>query len=339
VNKIKDNYIIADHIRSSCFIISDGIKPSGKQQGYILRRLIRRSLAASLRLNIDISNKNYFIDLVEAVCGIYDGHYPALDQTKDLAIELIYKEAQKYQKALDRGHKEWKKILQKMDLSLDLGVELANISWDLYQTHGIPIEASEDILAKEKLTIDLAKLNQLIQNHQKLSQESSKDQFKSGLNKDTDKTRRLHTVTHILHQILINTLGKEVKQMGSAITEDKARFDFSSQRKLTPEEVLVVEKKVQEIINKSLSMTRQEMPQQQARDLGAIGLFGEKYSQMVSVYTLEDKSSGQIYSREFCSGPHIQNSLEIGTFKIKKQKSIGQGLVRLVYDVEQSDAM
>jgi alanyl-tRNA synthetase len=210
---------------------------------------------------------------------------------------------------------------------------LAEKTWDLYQTFGVPIEVSEDILESHGLKLDSNLLNNLITEHQKLSQTTSAGQFKSGLDQDSLKTRKLHTSTHILHSVLRKIFGEEVKQKGSAITNEKARFDFTLANSLSPEEINTIQQQVQAVIDRNLEMERLEMKQEEAKQLGAIGLFGEKYGDIVSIYTLKD-GQGTVYSREFCGGPHIQNSNEIGKFVILKQKSIGQGLKRLEFTVE-----
>ncbi len=209
---------------------------------------------------------------------------------------------------------------------------LSHKIWDLYQTHGVPIEVSSDILEKNNLDYDYDYLEQLIEDHQKLSQTSSKGQFKSGLGQHNSKTKRLHTTTHILHKVLRDKFGENLRQMGSSITSEKARFDFSLENRIEENELLEIEKQVQTIIDKNLAMTMVETSSSEARNMNAIGLFGEKYGDLVTVYTLADKD-GNVYSREFCGGPHIENSSEIGKFKILKQKSIGSGLKRLEFDV------
>jgi alanyl-tRNA synthetase len=210
---------------------------------------------------------------------------------------------------------------------------LSEKTWDLYQTHGVPIEVSEDILEKEGLEFDKEYLEELIEKHQKLSQTTSAGQFKSGLGGDTAKTRKLHTVTHILHQTLRSKLGEDVKQTGSAITDQKARFDFTFNRRLEESELEDITSTVQSVIDKDLAMTKKEMKIEEAKDAGAIGLFGEKYGDTVSVFTLQDED-GTVYSREFCTGPHVEKSSEIGKFSIIKQKSVGSGVKRLEYNVE-----
>lgn len=328
MSTVNQTYVIADHIRAASFIIADGVKPSGKQRGYILRRLIRRALSASLKLKIDISNQQYFEELVDSVVGIYDGTYPEIKESRDFILQLLVTEAGKYQKALKTGDKEWNKVINRGDTNPD---SLAEKTWDLYQSHGVPLEVSEDFLNDKNLTFNQEILNNLIEEHQKKSQQASAGQFKSGLGGDSEKTRRLHTVTHILHAKLREMFGTDVKQMGSAITDQKARFDFSFTRPLDENEVQELTSKVQNVIDKKLEMTKAEMSPDQAKELGAIGLFGEKYGDVVSVYTLEDGDS--VYSREFCGGPHIKNTSEIGKFEVIKQKSVGQGVRRIEYNV------
>jgi len=208
---------------------------------------------------------------------------------------------------------------------------LAQKIWDFYQTHGVPIEVSLDILELKNLEYDKKLLENLITGHQKLSQSQANTQFKSGVAENTAKTRAMHTTTHILHQVLREMFGETVAQKGSAITSEKARFDFSLETKIEPENLQKVTTKVQEIIDKNLEMKKLEMTEIEARKLGAIGLFGEKYGEIVSVYTLSKEDF--IFSREFCGGPHIDNTSEIGKFTILKAKSIGQGLKRIEFDL------
>lgn len=202
--------------------------------------------------------------------------------------------------------------------------------WDLYQTNGVPIEVSLGILEEKNLKIDEELLANYIKKHQEMSQ-SQTGQFKSGLGIDSSKTRSLHTTTHILHTILRTLFGTQVAQKGSNITEQKARFDFSLDKKLEKSDLDKITSEVQKIIDQKLEMTKTEMTENEARELGAIGLFGEKYGNIVSVYTLA--SGDFVFSREFCGGPHITNTGELGKFTIIKQKSIGQNLRRIEFDL------
>lgn len=330
------SYIIADHIRAACFMMADGIAPSGKQRGYVLRRLIRRSLSAANQLGIDISNKEYFEDLVGSIVDIYDGVYSEILESKDVIVESLYLESQKYLKAMQVGQKEWAKIfekgLQNYLKGEEEGVFLSKKVWDLYQTHGVPVEVSEDILVKKGVVFDQECLESLIEEHQKKSQSTSAGQFKSGLGEDSEKTRRLHTATHLLHRALRNLFGDTVKQVGSAITSEKARFDFTLDRRLDESELNTIQEWIQSTIDKAVKVGSQQMSPEEAKKLGAVGLFGEKYGDIVTVYTVGDGE--EVYSREFCGGPHVENTSEIGKFKIIKQKSVGQGKKRLEFNVE-----
>ncbi len=331
----KNHFIIADHIRASCFLISDGVLPGPKQQGYILRRLIRRSLSSSLKLNIDISNQNYFKDLVQAAIKPFEGVYPELENNQTRIFETLVLESSKYQSAVARGRSEWIKELKKID-KIDSDILAKHLSlktWDLYQTHGVPIEISLDILEDQNIALDSIELERLIETHQKLSQTTSAGQFKSGLGEQNETTTRLHTTTHLLHQVLRDILGNGVEQRGSAITTEKARFDFTTPEKLTVEQLELVEAKVQNLVNLGLIVEKTQMSEIEARKLGAIGLFGEKYGENVTVYTVKNES-GDVFSREFCGGPHVQNTKEIGTFTILKQESLGSGLRRLSFTIK-----
>lgn len=328
---INHSYLIADHIRAACVIISDGVLPSGKQRGYILRRLIRRSLSSAITLRIDISNRQYFADLVEEVAKIYKGVYDNIDENKILIIDTLFLESQKYLRALETGKKEWDKFLRKPEEINHKSLVIE--AWDLYQSHGVPFEASSDILAQAGHDLNMQELQKLAEEHQHLSQQSSSRQFKSGLGENNEKTTRLHTTTHILHAALRDIFGKNVKQVGSAITSEKARFDFTLDEKLDDNQLQKLTQKVQKIIDTKSKVYAEQMTQEKGRKLGAIGLFGEKYGDVVNIYTIEGGDK-KIYSREFCGGPHVKNTGEIGKFKILKQKSVGQGRKRLEFDVE-----
>ncbi|MBC7471814.1 MAG: hypothetical protein H7196_00910 [candidate division SR1 bacterium] len=326
------NYIISDHIRAACFLIGDGVKPAGKQQGYVLRRLIRRSLSSSLALGIDISNLQYFIDLVDSVIGIYSSVYDEIGNSKELIVSIFIQESQKYLKAISIGEKEWQKAIGQKPVD-GFNEELVSEKiFDMYQSHGVPMELSEDILEKNAIAFDEIKLDELIHNHQNMSQEASKSQFKSGLGEQNEKTTRLHTATHLLHKALRDMFGENIRQMGSAITSEKARFDFTKDDRISEEDITKIQQKIQITIDQYLTVDKREMTEKEARELGAIGLFGEKYGEIVTVYSIQD-NEGNIFSQEFCGGPHVKNTQEIGKFIILRQKSVGQGLKRLEFDL------
>jgi alanyl-tRNA synthetase len=326
-----NSYIIADHIRTACFCIADGVLPGGKQRAYILRRLIRRSLAASLQMGIDIGQLGYFEELVDTVIDIYKGVYDELTDSREIIIKTLFGEAQKYQKAIITGHKEWTKELKN---GSEFNVtKTAAIAWNLYQSAGVPFEVSQDVCEKNDLDFDFHLVEKLQTEHQNLSRTTSVGQFKSGLGENTGKTTRLHTTTHILHQVLRDIYGESVQQKGSAITDEKARFDFTLDHKIEEADLSNIESKVQSIIDLNLFMKNIETTEKEARVMGAIGLFGEKYGDRVSVYSLVDNNDTP-FSREFCGGPHINNTSEIGKFKILKEKSVSAGVRRLEFDVQ-----
>jgi alanyl-tRNA synthetase len=325
-----NSYIIADHIRTACFCIADGVMPGGKQRSYILRRLIRRSLSASLKMGVDIGQIGYFQELVDTVIGIYKGVYGELGKNREIIIKNLFGEAQKYQKAIVIGQKEWQKLL-KVSINFDLQ-KTAEIAWNLYQSAGVPFEVSEDVCEKNNLKFDFNLVEKLQMEHQSLSRTTSAGQFKSGLGENNAKTTKLHTTTHILHQVLRDIFGENVQQKGSAITNEKARFDFTLDHKIEDQDLQVIQFKVQAIINMNLHMKNIETTELEARYMGAIGLFGEKYGEQVSVYSLVDDNEKH-FSREFCGGPHVLNTSEIGKFTILREKSVSAGVRRLEFDV------
>jgi alanyl-tRNA synthetase len=326
---MEHKYIIADHLRTICFLVSDGILPAGKGRGYILRRLLRRVLRSSLALKIDINSEAYYLDLVKAVAKIYENVYTLESEVLDKTKTLLLQEAQKYQKAIATGEKEWLKILKSEELDQD---KLVKNTFNLYQSHGVPLELSESILEKNNLVLDLSLLNEQISNHQEISNTTKKGEFKSGLIGNSPKTMALHTLTHIMHQKLrdlYSTDEVEVRQMGSSITDEKARFDFSCEQEV---DIKLLQFQMNEIVELGLEMKVTEMNPDDAKKEGAIGLFGDKYGAKVNIYTLCDKE-GKVYSKEFCNGPHVSNTSEIKEVIILKQKSLGSGVKRIEFDV------
>lgn len=345
---MEHKYIIADHIRTACFVVNDGVYPAPKGRGYILRRLIRRSLRSSLALGIDISGDSgnaYFRELINQVVLSYKGVYDFEDGALERILEILSQESIKYQKAIVTGEREWQKVIKKQVDQQPSDEFLARTTWDFYQSHGVPLELSESILENAGFSLDTDLLNAMITKHQEVSNTTEKGEFKSGLMGDSAKMIAMHTLTHILHQVLIevgNEMGAgAVRQMGSSITEEKARFDFSFSTLKNKSEELVVENdmdllklegRVNKIIGLGLKMSMQEMTPEEAKASGAIGLFGEKYGAKVTVYTLEDED-GKVYSREFCTGPHVNNTSTIKAIKILKLKSLGSGVKRIEFDV------
>ncbi|NPE26866.1 alanine--tRNA ligase [Methanococcoides sp. SA1] len=301
--------VIADHIKAAVFIINDGIAPANSDQGYVLRRLIRRAVRYGRVLGIE----SFTTSVADAVYPIYDDY--EMDAEK---INLILAtEEEKFLKTLEQGLRVFEKIAGHSD-----GISGKN-AFLLYQSYGFPIEMTEEIAEERDLKLDKAEFTKALKEHQELSRTASAGKFKSGLADNSEATTKLHTACHLLHQALREVLGPEVEQRGSNITPERLRFDFSFDRKLTDEEKEKVEKIVNEKIQESLPVEMKEVSVAEAKESGAHGIFDDKYGEKVKVYKIGD------FSNEICAGPHVENIGELGTFKIKKQKSVGAGARRI----------
>ena len=310
---IKSFEIVADHIKASCFILGDvrGVQPSNKQQGYFVRRLIRRAIVYGGKLGIE----SFGSDLAKEVVNIYKEYYPELVNNYDLIVSEIVKEEEKFRKTLNRGLKEFNKI--------ESGIVSGKLAFDLYQTYGFPIEITKELAQEKGKNVDLDDFNLEMNKHKGLSQTASAGMFKGGLADSSESTTRLHTATHILLYSLRNILGDSVVQKGSNITKERLRFDFSFTRKPTEEELKRIENMVNEIIADDLEVVKENMPLAEALNSGALSFFGEKYPSVVSVYSI-----GKI-SKEICLGPHVKRTSELGKFKIIKEESSGEGVRRI----------
>lgn len=302
--------IISDHIKASVFIISDGITPSNSEQGYVLRRLIRRAVRYGRFLGIE----NFTSSLAQPIYEIYDDYN--LD-SKEISIELQTEE-ENFLKTLEQGLKLFEKITKdKKELS-------GKDSFLLYQSYGFPIEMTLELCEEKKIKINKEDFESEFEKHQELSRTASAGKFKAGLADNSEETTKLHTATHMLNQALRVVLkDKNIIQKGSNITPERLRFDFTFDRKLTPEEIKAVEDLVNKEIKKNHEMTFKEMPLEEAKKSGAIGVFEEKYDSVVKVYSLGD------FSKEICGGPHVKNTSEMGTFKILKEESSSKGVRRI----------
>ncbi|MBP9748457.1 MAG: alanine--tRNA ligase [Candidatus Pacebacteria bacterium] len=296
--KTKEERIVADHVRTALFMISDGVIPSNVGRGYVLRRLIRRAVRFA---------KTPLSDFIERYKKIYKGVY-VLDDNGEIA-----KEEAKFRETLERGLKEFEKGIDPFVLAT---------------TYGFPIELTQELAKEKGQTIDLEDFNKKMAEHQKLSQTASAGMFKGGLANHNEKTIRLHTAHHLLLAALQEVVGKEVKQRGSNITEERLRIDFLCDHKLTDEEKQKVEAWVNEKIEAGLDVVRREMPLAEAQAIGAEMEFGAKYPEIVSVYFIEDKASVPV-SKEFCGGPHVKNTSELSKFKIQKEEAVSQGVRRI----------
>lgn len=305
----KAERIVADHIRTAAFMIADGVVPSNSDRGYILRRIIRRAIRFQKILN---SNESLGA-LLSVVLQIYGDLYPELLTNSVQISTVVQQEEQKFNKTLESGLKEFEK-----------GTD----PFILFTSYGFPIELTEELAREKGIVINRVDFDKKMQAHQDLSRSSSEGMFKGGLANHGEKTIKLHTAHHLLLAALQEVLGKEVKQRGSNITEERLRIDFSFDRKLTSEEILKVESIVNQRISENLNVVRREMPLVEAEKIGAEMEFGAKYPDIVSVYFIESKD-GKVVSKEFCGGPHVSNTNELGTFKIQKEEAVSAGVRRI----------
>lgn len=328
-HEIKDEMgkrILADHVRASTFMIADGITPSNTDQGYILRRLLRRAIYYYNSLGLNKANLN---DLIEAVIKIYNNVEYKLDENISKVKEVIRQEEVTFKTTLDSGKRKLEKIIQE-NPGRDISGENA---FKLYSTDGYPPELTIELAQENGVNVDMDSFWEELKKHQELSRTSSAGMFKGGLADDKPETIKLHTAHHLLLAALQEMFGRDVKQKGSNINSERLRIDFSFNRKLTDEEKTKLENVVQSKIDQGLDVIKREMPKEEAEKLGAQMEFGVKYGNTVSVYFIQDKK-GNIFSKEFCGGPHVQNTKELGKFKIIKEEAVSQGVRRIKATLE-----
>ena len=312
--------IIADHLRTSVFIAADpaGIKPSNTDQGYILRRLIRRTIRYAKKLNIDI-NSNWEEQIALLIISKYEKYYTELQTNKDVVLEVLKNEKIKFNRTLEKGLKEFNKIVNNLE-DKTLNKDLA---FKLYDTYGFPIELTVELAKEQGITVDVQGFKDKFKAHQELSRTASAGKFKGGLAGNDEIETRYHTATHLLNAALKQVIDKNVHQRGSNITDERMRFDFSCDHKLSPEEIKAAEDLVNSYIKAGLDVTVTSMSKEQAIASGAECMFIEKYPDIVTVYTIGD------VSRELCGGPHVKNTRELGEFKIIKEEASSAGVRRI----------
>lgn len=319
IDDIKSRRIIAEHLRSSMMIISDGGRPSNIDRGYILRRLIRRMTRHLNKLQISLDELGCLIDLdIE----ILKEMYPDLDKNKEIIKQVILEEKDKFVKTLSHGEREFEKAIQKLKQENKDIVDGQTI-FKLYETYGFPPEITADLAEEQGFKIDMTEFDKLFKEHQDKSRMGSEQKFKGGLADQNEQTIKYHTATHLLHKALQIVLGEHAKQKGSNITTERLRFDFSHPEKMTKEQLKEVEDIVNEQIKRDLPVTCEEMTVEEAKNSGATGLFENKYGDKVKVYTIGD------FSKEICGGPHVKHTGELGTFKILKEESSSAGVRRI----------
>jgi alanyl-tRNA synthetase len=312
----KAERIVADHVRAAVFMIADGVLPSNTDRGYVLRRLLRRAIRFADMLGLPQT------DFLPELSGIIQDNYSrdlgygelvSGDGGKDRILAVIREEEAKFRETLAQGLKEF---------------ERGKDAFTLFTTYGFPVELTAELAREQGREIDLEEFAKKLKEHQDLSRTASAGMFRGGLANTNEKTVRLHTAHHLLLAALQTVLGPEVKQRGSNITEERLRIDFSFSRKLLPEEIAQAEKLVNEWIADDLPVVRREMPRAEAEQIGAQMEFGAKYPDTVSVYFIE-KQDGTAVSKEFCGGPHVTHTGELGSFRILKEEAVAQGVRRI----------
>lgn len=327
---LKTKRIFADHFRSAIFLVADGVLPSNQGQGYILRRILRRVIRFSKLENI---NFDFYKEVVEKIIDLYGDFYPELKNRKTAIFEVFESEKDKFLKVLETGVKEFNRYIEKGDLSVD---EVFN----LYQSYGFPFELTEELAKEKGITVDMQAINEKRKIHQETSRAGLEKKFgghglildtgelKAGSDEELKKVLALHTATHLLQRALREILGPEVRQAGSDITSERTRFDFMFPRKLTTEELKQIEDLVNQKIKEDLPVNFVELPKNEAEKTGALFFFREKYPEIVKVYFV-GRSIDEAWSKEFCGGPHVKHTGEIGHFKIVKEESVAAGTRRI----------
>ncbi len=313
--------IIADHLRSAVFILGDekGVTPSNLGQGYILRRLIRRTIRHARKLG---ASQDFLDAPARAAIEANRRDYPELEGRREQVLQELAQEEKRFLATLQKGEHEFEKLLPNL-LKNPRPVVPGRVAFRLYDTYGFPIELTQELAAERGLSVDLEGFHEAYGKHQELSKSGAEKVFKGGLADNTEMTRRLHTATHLLHQALRLVLGEHVGQKGSNITPERLRFDFTHTAPLSEEQIRKVEAIVNEQIRADLPVSFQTMTLEQARAAGAIALFGDKYEEMVKVYSVGS------FSKEVCGGPHVEHTGELGRFVIQKEQSSSAGVRRI----------
>ena len=313
--------IIADHLRSATVILGDKVAPANMDQGYILRRLIRRAIRHGRKLEI---HANLCVPLAKTVIEKLGSHYPELKNNQDFILEELQIEEKQFRLTLEKGEKQFEKVVQNSEKIIS-----GDIAFDLYQTYGFPIEITEELAEEQGLTVDKSGFEEAFEAHQAQSRTASAGKFKGGLSRENIEIEtQLHTATHLLLAGLQSVLGDQVHQAGSNITAERLRFDFTHPEKVTREQLDAVEAFVNQAIASGAEMKLEEMDKEAAKDSGVEGSFWEKYPDIVKVYSFMD-NTGKCWSKELCGGPHAANLSELVQFKIKKEQASSRGVRRI----------
>ena len=319
VDNIESRRIIAEHLRSSMMIISDGGRPSNVDRGYVLRRLIRRMVRHMNKLQINLDE---ILTLIDINVDNLKGMYPELESNQEIIKNVIIEEKNKFVKTLAHGEKEFQKEMNK---TKEAGKDkiAGNVVFKLYDTYGFPPEVTAELAKENDMTVDMDEFDKLFKEHQEKSRMGSEQKFKGGLAEQNEITIAYHTATHLLNAALKQVLGPDTHQRGSNITVDRMRFDFNCDHKMTDEEKQKTEDLINQWIKEAIPVTVEEMSKDEAVKSGAECMFIEKYPDRVTVYSIGD------VSKELCGGPHVKNTSELGTFKIKKEEASSAGIRRI----------
>lgn len=317
IDSIESRRIVAEHLRSSMMIVSDGGRPSNLDRGYVLRRLIRRMIRHMNKLQINLDELSTLIDInVDNLKEMY----PDLAKNKEIIKSVILEEKEKFVKTLVNGEREFQKEINKLKDTKKLS---GKVVFKLYDTYGFPPEVTKELAKESGYEIDMKEFEELFKAHQEKSRAGSEQKFKGGLAEQNEITIAYHTATHLLNAALKQVIGENAHQRGSNITVDRMRFDFNCDHKMTDEEKRKTEDLVNKWIQEGLPVTKKEMKKEDAIKSGAECMFIEKYPDIVTVYTIGD------VSKELCGGPHVNNTKELGKFKIKKEESSSSGVRRI----------
>ncbi len=314
--------VVLDHVRAATMLIGDEVLPGNKDQMYFVRRLIRRAVRYARNMGI---HENFAAKVATTFIEYYKEEYNNLEQKKEMILSEIDKEETKFRVTLEKGIKQFEKIAHK-DIS---GVE----AFDLLQSYGFPIELTEELALERGITVDRVEFDEEKKRHSEESRTASAGKFKGGLGGDGEMEVKFHTATHLLHEALRKVLGDHVLQKGSNITAERLRFDFSHGEKMTDEQKVEVEKIVNDVIAQDLPVHREEVRYDEARARGAIGVFDNKYTDKVSIYTVGaetgKRGEANLFSMEFCGGPHVEHTGVLGKFKIAKEEAVSAGVRRI----------
>lgn len=325
--KDKSVRIIADHSRSSVFILGDqkGVTPDRVGAGYVLRRLIRRAVRHGMKLGIE---KDFMAEIAASVIENFKNAYPELEENKEKVFRELTAEEAKFRTTLKKGEAEFQKMLPNL-MKNPKKIISGKVAYNLYETYGYPLELTQELGAENGFTVDVEGFKEAEKKHQQASKTSESGVAKGGLAEQSEITTKYHTATHLLQQALVEILGNQVAQKGSNINNERLRFDFTFERPMTKEEIQKVEDIVNQKIKEDLPVTMQVMSLEKAKEAGARALFTNKYGEDVKVYTIGRDVNNDWFSKEVCGGPHVQHTAQIGEFKIQKEQSSSSGVRRI----------